>query len=78
MYVRRSGLQYLFVWPCTVIPIAKFRNSEAYPEKLALTSTTIGGFLVGIIHSWTQTTEFVYFLGILWLDLTCVPSFKFV
>jgi hypothetical protein len=29
-----------------------------YPQKLALTSPTSGGFSVGIVRSRTQTTEF--------------------
>jgi hypothetical protein len=33
-----------------------------YPQKLALTSPTSGGLSVGIVHSRTQTTEFVCFL----------------
>jgi hypothetical protein len=33
-----------------------------YPQKLALTSPTSGGRSVGIVHSWTQATEFSFFL----------------
>jgi hypothetical protein len=29
-----------------------------YPQKLALTSLTSGGRLVGVVRSWTQATEF--------------------
>jgi hypothetical protein len=33
------------------------------PQKLVLTSLTSGGRSVGIIRSWTQTTEFVCFVN---------------
>jgi hypothetical protein len=34
-------------------------HNTLYPQKLALTSPTSGGRLVGIIHSRTQATEFI-------------------
>jgi hypothetical protein len=38
-----------------------------YPQKLALTSPTSGGRLVGIVRSRTQTTELVCFYRFRWL-----------
>jgi hypothetical protein len=38
-----------------------------YPRKLAFTSPTRGSPSVGIVHSLTQTTEFVFY--VLFLDL---------
>jgi hypothetical protein len=38
-----------------------------YPEKLALTSPTSGGFSVGIVRSRTQATEFVCFICLFYL-----------
>jgi hypothetical protein len=32
-----------------------------YPQKLTLTSPTSGGRPVGIVRSWTQATELVFF-----------------
>jgi hypothetical protein len=39
-------------------PLCWARN--VYPQKLALTSPTIGGHSVGILHSRTQTREFSF------------------
>jgi hypothetical protein len=33
-------------------------ETPLYPQKLALTSPTSGGLLVGIVRSWTRATEF--------------------
>jgi hypothetical protein len=37
---------------------SRWPRGTLYPQKLALTSPTSGGRSVGIVHSWTQTTEF--------------------
>jgi hypothetical protein len=42
-------------------------------KKLALTSLTSGGRLVGIVRSWTQPMEFVLFL--VWCDILKVNSY---
>jgi hypothetical protein len=31
----------------------------AYPQQMVLTSPTSGGRSIGIVHSWSQATEFV-------------------
>jgi hypothetical protein len=36
------------------------RHADRYPQKLVLTSPTCGGRSVGIVHSRTQATEFVF------------------
>jgi hypothetical protein len=36
-----------------------------YQQKLAITSPTSGGRSVGIVHLWTQTTEFVCFVSLM-------------
>jgi hypothetical protein len=35
-------------------------HGTLYLQKLALTSPTSGGHLVGIVRSWTQATEFSF------------------
>jgi hypothetical protein len=35
-------------------------HGTLYPQKLVLTSPTSGGRSVGIVHSWTQATEFSF------------------
>jgi hypothetical protein len=44
-----------------------------YPQNLVLTSPTIGGHSVGIVHSRTQTTEFLYLplFDVLTANLSC-------
>jgi hypothetical protein len=32
-----------------------------YPRNLAVNSLTSGGRSVGVVHSWTKATEFVFF-----------------
>jgi hypothetical protein len=53
--IREYGCKDLPRWP----------RDTLYPQKLALTSPTSGGRLVGIVRSWTQATEFSFrfFLG---------------
>jgi hypothetical protein len=41
-------------------------RSTLYPQKLALTSPTIGGRSVGIVRALTQPTEFVCFFVMQW------------
>jgi hypothetical protein len=52
-YIRRDLLR----WP----------RGTLYPQKLALTSPTRSGRSVGIVRSWTQATEFLFWF-ILWRD----------
>jgi hypothetical protein len=39
----------------------RWPHGTLYPQKLALTSPTSGGCSVGIVHSWTQATDFFSF-----------------
>jgi hypothetical protein len=38
---------------------SRWPRDTHYPQKLALTSLTSGGRLVGLVHSWSKATEFV-------------------
>jgi hypothetical protein len=37
---------------------SRWSRGTLYPQKLPLISPTSGGHSVGIVHSWTQATEF--------------------
>jgi hypothetical protein len=41
---------------------SRWPRGTFYPQNLALTSPTSGGRSVGIVHSPTQTTEFILFV----------------
>jgi hypothetical protein len=38
----------------------RWPRDTLYPQKLALTSPTWGGRLVGVVRLWTKTTEFFF------------------
>jgi hypothetical protein len=40
-------------------------TTPLYPQKLSLTPLTSGGRFVGIVRSWTQATEFVFWYSFL-------------
>jgi hypothetical protein len=51
---REYGCRDLWRWTCGTL----------YLQKLALTSSTRGGRSVGMVRSWIQATEFVFFVDI--------------
>jgi hypothetical protein len=62
------------VWRCIVLPVRYELNlymwssaltmRHPHPQKLALTSQTIGGRSVGIVCSWTKATELVSYVEV--------------
>jgi hypothetical protein len=68
----QNGKSLIICFYRTIVPIYKseitaggIRHADhvarLYPQKLAPTSLTSGGRLVGIVHSRTQATEFSFF-----------------
>jgi hypothetical protein len=56
IYTHISGLKNR---QCGCRDPSRWPRGTLYPQKLALTSPTSGGHLVGIVRSWTQAKEFV-------------------
>jgi hypothetical protein len=79
---RKSSGYGLEIWECGRRDPSLWPCGSLYPQTLPLTSPTSGGCLVGIVRSWTQTTEFVcfvylyiFFYRLLWL-ISTVMSFS--
>jgi hypothetical protein len=57
----RNGFSFKSLMNTVTLQEATFCFT-VFPLKLAITSLTSGGLSVGIVHSRTQTTEFIFFL----------------
>jgi hypothetical protein len=72
---REYGSRDLSRWP----------RGTLYPQKFALNSPTSGGRSVGIVHSWTQDTEFNFycfsiksFLYVTHIPIVTIADFFFI
>jgi hypothetical protein len=55
----------------------RWRSDNLYPQKLVLTSPTIGGRSVGMIRSQTKATEFVCFFKHNWMKFEVLQLFSY-
>jgi hypothetical protein len=52
---------------------SRWQRDTLHPQKLALTSPTSVGRSVGIVHSRTQSTEFVFCFSFLYIKSNAIP-----